>query len=81
MIKLEDKLGNILKLDASGITMTPYNEQVTINGNLHVTKDVTGTGGNGSLTDVSLMNHVHAQPNDSHGDAEQDTNLPKRAPI
>lgn len=81
MIKIKDVRNNEWRMDADGITLIPYNEMVTIIGNLHVTKDVTGTGGNGSLTDVSLMSHVHEQHPDSHGDIEQDTELPKRGPI
>lgn len=81
MIKIEDKRGNIIRMDADGITLDPYNDIVKIIGNLIVTGDATAYADDQGMTAVSLTGHVHAQPADYGGDQEQDTYGPKRAAI
>jgi hypothetical protein len=80
-LRIEDKLGNKIVLDDKGITLHPYNGQVYIEGNLQMSGNATAFNGDDSQTAVSLSGHIHEQQPDSHGDAEQDTNPPKRGPI
>lgn len=72
--RLADLNGNVVSMDSGGIAVTPKGGQpVTINGDLHVTGEVTAKFGGSSVT---LSGHKHTQPNDSHGDVEQPTAAP-----
>ena len=58
-------------VDAFGNTLLGTNKGVYINGAL-----ITLAGDVIAKNGVSLENHTHPQPPDSHGDTEQDTNPP-----
>lgn len=73
-ITITDKSGSQVVMTGGGITLTPKSGPVTINGDMNVTGEITGTSGGGGA--VGLQTHTHSQPNDSHNDAEQETNPP-----
>jgi hypothetical protein len=72
-----------LQISDRNITMTPDDGMtsiiltpgfIDIKGTVRTDGDITG--GHGSADSVSLRTHIHAQPNDSHGDTESPTNSP-----
>jgi hypothetical protein len=70
-IKITDKNGNIFNMKAGTVELTTPLFKVI--GAMEITGLVTGnTSGSG----VGLTTHTHAQPNDSHGDTEAETNPP-----
>lgn len=68
----------LVSLDSNGHVKTKLyvdnNGTCTITGDLHVTGAVIA--GYGGSDQVGLQTHRHPQGNDSHGDAEQDTDAP-----
>lgn len=87
-IKVTDCNGNVVEMTASGIKLTDCNGNIIdmkagtievttplfkVKGSMEITGLVTG---NTSSTGVGLTTHTHAQPNDSHGDVEAETNPP-----
>lgn len=49
----------------------------TLNGNLVVNGNITINGGDLTIDGISFKNHIHSQANDSAGNTEQDTGVPK----
>jgi hypothetical protein len=73
--------GEIILQHASGAFVRLANDgSIYSNGTWHHTGDFTATGeitrGFGGSDSVTVGQHKHTQPNDSHGDAEQPTNAP-----
>ena len=58
----------------NGRINTGSGDQMAITGNVSATGTITALKGTGS--DIGVSTHKHAQPNDSHGDAEQPTAAP-----
>lgn len=87
-IKLTDKSGNVVEMKTGGVFVTgnlivsgalqlaggiKNAAGATYAGNIETTGEVIAKVGGGQ---VGLSTHVHTQPNDSHGDAEQPTAAP-----
>lgn len=66
--------GNLLVAGTIGTTSGTWgNGSATITGTIQATEDITAsTAGN----NISVTNHTHQQPVDSHGDTEQATDAP-----
>jgi uncharacterized protein involved in type VI secretion and phage assembly len=74
LVKLTND-GQVLVQDAHGTKLHFTNDgTVVVEGNLAVTGSIVG--GHGTGGSVNLQTHTHAQPNDSHGDTEHETNSP-----
>lgn len=73
--QITDKQGNVLQSSADGLTLTPAGSGgLLVNGYIHATGEVVrGFGGGDSVT---LGQHSHMQPEDSHGDTEMPTAAP-----
>jgi hypothetical protein len=75
-LKIFDKNGNTITTANNLVTIKVGNATYTFdqNGNFKASGNViAGQGGSDSVT---LQQHTHNQPNDSHGDSEQPTNAP-----
>lgn len=75
-VQLRSDDGNtVVEMSASGIELKHGGGTLSFaNGNLSVTGQITAFAGTGNS--VSLANHTHAQPNDSHADTEMETIKP-----
>ena len=75
-----DKKGNLTEIVKNAYSMTAGKTVdvtvpiYTIHGDLHVTGAVIAGYGGGDQ--VGLQTHTHGQPQDSHGDTEEETNPP-----
>jgi len=75
-LKIADKNNNSITMANNLITIKIGNATYTLdqNGNFKASGNIVA--GQGGSDQVTLQNHTHNQPTDSHGDTEQATNAP-----